>query len=153
MPELEGSAPVSTASPRPQGGTRFFRSVETEAQPIESSLYLTGTNATNLELIGELLDECGYSIEVDESPGSDPSVFEIDELSLALVDTDQITKSIRSVCQRFRDRGVPVVLFVEEDHPANRELTALCGVNAIYEKPLKKQELRSLVATLTGPRL
>ena len=106
-----------------------------------SPVLLVVKREKNSELLDELLQENGYSVQAAASfHEAETALSKTTEVSVVILDLDGFTTDILSQIRDFATNGIPLVLVSRSIDGPRNQLSQLRTVEFL-EKPLKKQEL------------
>jgi CheY-like chemotaxis protein len=120
-------------------------------------ILLVDHNARNVELLSSFLREAGYRTEpvstLDELDRVLDAIRTAD-VALALVDLTGFESSVWDRCRRLHEAGIAFVVIARQNvSPAGRDLFRQshgAGAAHVLTKPLRKEQLLTLVRILTG---
>lgn len=109
-------------------------------------------NERNAELLGEFIAGEGYEpvvcteIETADEVVADPSQF-----GFAVIDVDRFDTPVWSYCKRLDEHDVPFIVLSGLQNPTLRHKSHGHGANAFVDKPIPKQQFRTLIETAISP--
>lgn len=110
-------------------------------------------NRHNQTLITELLANHGYqAISTTDLEALDELLDKVQSVRLALVDLSGFDQRIWQYCERFRARGVPVVVITPSAYDRQVRVEGVAhGALGVLVKPISPQQLLGLINRfLTG---
>lgn len=116
---------------------------------VSAKVLLVGTNARNLELLGEFIKKLGYySLRALGIEQLDPILDGETAIDLALIDVTGFDASIWQRCQHFQSKGIRLLIISPQQSMSIQHNSIVHGASSVLVKPLVMLELTTLIHSL-----
>ncbi len=114
-----------------------------------ANVLLVGTQARNLQLLSEFIDNLGYqSVCAQGLEQLDIILNEAQTIDLALIDVTGFDASIWQRCQYFQTKGIRLLIISPQQSSSLQYKSIAHGASSVLVKPLIMLELARLIHSL-----